>query len=142
MDSVGGTLELSGMKFQPETNEGANLIARQEAGRIWVGTPAGLQSFEHSVLVPWSGEVERWEAALPAELTAPHFERIAALRPEVVIYGSGPRLQFLSPALLKALIALRIGVETMDTAAACRTYNVLASERRRVLAALLVAPSA
>lgn len=130
------------MKFQPETNEGANLIARQEAGRIWVGTPTGLQSFEHSVLVPWSGAVERWEAAVPAELTAGHFERIAELRPEVVIYGSGPRLQFLPPALLRALMALRIGVETMDTGAACRTYNVLASERRRVLAALLVAPSA
>ena len=130
------------MKFQPETNEGANLIARHEAGRIWVGAPAGLLSFEHSVLVPWSGDVERWDAVVPADLTPAHFERIAALRPEVVIYGSGPRLQFPAPALMRTLIALRIGLETMDTAAACRTYNVLASERRRVLAALLVAPSA
>ena len=73
-----------------------------------------------------------------AELTPAHFERIAALRPEVVIFGSGPKLQFVAPALQRALLELRIGVETMDTAAACRTYNVLASERRRVLAALSV----
>jgi len=125
------------MKFQPETSEGVNMISRQEPGRIWVGATA----FAHSVLVPWSGEVLRWDATQPVELTAAHFERIAALRPEVVIFGSGPRLQFVAPALQRALIDLRIGVETMDTAAACRTYNVLASERRRVLAALLVTPT-
>lgn len=142
MDSGGGNLELSGMKFQPETSEGVNLIARYDAGRVWVGTPAGVLSFEHSVLVPWSGEVQRWDAATPAELTPAHFERVAALRPEVVVFGSGPRLEFVAPALQRALIGLRIGVETMDTAAACRTYNVLASERRRVLAALLLTPKA
>jgi uncharacterized protein len=140
MDSSGVNLELSGMKFQPETSEGVNLIARQEPGRVWVGTPAGVLAFEHSLLVPWSGDVLAWDAATPAELTPAHFERIAALRPEVVIFGSGARLQFVAPALQRALIELRIGVETMDTAAACRTYNVLASERRRALAALLVTP--
>jgi uncharacterized protein len=113
------------------------MISRQEPGRIWVGATA----FDHSVLVPWSGEVLPWNASQPAELTAAHFERIAALRPEVVIFGSGPRLQFVAPALQRALIDLRIGVETMDTGAACRTYNVLASEGRRVLAALLVTPT-
>ena len=125
------------MKFQPETGEGVNLISRQEPGRVWVGTTA----FAHSVLVPWQGPVLAWDAARPAELTAAHFERIAELRPEVVIFGSGPRLQFVAPALQRSLIELRIGVETMDTAAACRTYNVLASEGRRVLAALLVTPT-
>jgi uncharacterized protein len=125
------------MKFQPETSTGVNVIARQEPGRVWVGAVP----YAHSVLVPWSGEVLPWAATLPAELTPAHFERIAALRPEVVIFGSGPRLQFVAPALQRTLIELRIGVETMDTAAACRTYNVLASEGRRVLAALLVTPT-
>ena len=121
------------MKFQPDTTSGVNLITRHESGRLWVGSTP----FEHSVLVPWAGEVQAWGAATTDELSAEHFERIAALRPEVVIFGSGPRLRFVSPALLRSLMALRIGVETMDTAAACRTYNVLVSEGREVVAALL-----
>ncbi len=125
------------MKFQPDTAEGVNLISRHEPGRLWVGnTP-----YTHSLLVPWQGEVQAWSAATPEALTAEHFERIAQWQPEVVIFGSGPRLRFVPPALLRSLMALRIGVETMDTPAACRTYNVLVSEHRRVLAALLLAPA-
>jgi uncharacterized protein len=70
-------------------------------------------------------------------LSEAHFEALAAFEPELVIFGSGSRLRFVPPALLKALIGRRIGVETMDTAAACRTYNVLLAEGRSVLAALL-----
>jgi uncharacterized protein len=122
------------MKFQPESAEGVNLISRHEGARVWVGgTP-----FAHSVLVPWRGEVRRWHAAAPAELTAMHFDEVLALQPEIVVFGSGARLQFVAPALYRALIDSRVGVETMDTAAACRTYNVLASERRSVVAALLL----
>ncbi len=124
------------MKFQPDSSDGVNVITRQEAGRIWVGTVA----FSHSILVPWQGEVQPWGATQAAELTAADFERLAQLKPEVVIFGSGARIHFVSPALQRVLFEQRIGVETMDTAAACRTYNVLASERRRVLAALLLQP--
>jgi len=73
-------------------------------------------------------------------LTGPdHFARLAALAPELVVFGSGPRLRFPAPALLRPLIDARIGIETMDTAAACRTYNVLLAEGRSVVAALLFA---
>ncbi len=122
------------MKFQPETLAGANAITRQEAGRVWVGPRA----YDHSLIVPWTGEIEPWQAADPSQLTPAHFEQIAARRPEVVIFGSGLRLRFVPAALMRSLIELRIGVETMDTAAACRTYNVLLSEGRAVLAALLI----
>ncbi|MBE0549454.1 MAG: Mth938-like domain-containing protein [Rubrivivax sp.] len=122
------------MKFQPDTPEGVNVITRHEPGRVWVGATA----FDHSLLLPWSGAVVSWPAAAFDELGAAHFERVLALAPEVVIFGSGARLRFPPPAWLRALIDARIGVETMDTAAACRTYNVLASERRAVVAALLV----
>lgn len=121
------------MKFQPDTLEGVNLISRHEPGRVWVGTTV----HEGSLVVPWVGAVQRWPAARFDALAAEHFELLAALSPEVVIFGSGPRLRFVPPALLRALIDRRIGVETMDTAAACRTYNVLAGERRSVVAALL-----
>ena len=60
---------------------------------------------------------------------------------QVVIFGSGAKLRFVSPALLRGLIERGIGVETMDTAAACRTYNILAQEGRRVVAALLLETS-
>ncbi len=122
------------MKFQPDTPEGVNVISRHEAGRVWVGSTP----FQHSLLVPWVGSVLAWPAGRFDELGAADFERIAALRPEVVIFGSGARLRFPPPAWLRALIERRIGVETMDTGAACRTFNVLASEKRAVLAALLI----
>ena len=122
------------MKFQPETAAGGNVISRHEPGRVWVGGTA----FTASVLVPWQGEVLAWDAPSLEALTPAHFERIAALAPEVVVFGSGARLRFVHPSLLRALIDRRIGVETMDTAAACRTYNVLVSEGRPAVAALLV----
>ena len=122
------------MKFQIDTLAGVNLITRQEAGRVWVGSTA----FSHSVLVPWRGEVLPWPASSFDDLGAAHFERLVELGAEVVIFGSGARLRFPAPALLRPLIERRIGVETMDTAAACRTFNVLVSEGRPVLAALLV----
>jgi uncharacterized protein len=126
------------MKFQPDSLPGTNSVSRHEPGAVWVN---GVR-WDHSVLVPWRGEVATWPLdGLPA-LTARHFEQVLALKPELVIFGSGARLQFVSPALYRALIEARIGIETMDTAAACRTYNVLASEGRSVVAALLITPGA
>ncbi len=122
------------MKFQPDTLEGTNVITRLETQRVWVGQTV----FDHAVLVPWVGSVAAWAVASFDELLAEHFEHLLTYQPEVVIFGSGARLRFASPALTRALIERGIGVETMDTAAACRTYNVLASEGRSVVAALLL----
>jgi uncharacterized protein len=122
------------MKFQPDSLAGTNIVSRHERGAVWInGT-----RWSCSVLVPWRGEVRPWPLDELAALTVSHFEQVLALAPEVVIFGSGERLQFVSPALYQCLIAARIGIETMDTAAACRTYNVLASEGRSVVAALLL----
>ncbi len=122
------------MKFQPDTLDGVNTITRHEAGRLWVGnTP-----FAHSVLVPWVGTVRPWAPREFGQLGPADFEAIVALQPELVIFGSGARMRFVPPACLRALIERRIGVETMDSAAACRTYNVLVSERRSVVAAVLL----
>lgn len=126
------------MKFQPDHLEGVNTISRHEPQRVWVNA----QPWTSSVLVPWRGEALAWPVDTLGELTAAHFEQVLALAPELVIFGSGTRLRFVSPALQRALIARRIGVETMDTVAACRTFNVLASEGRSVVAALLIEPAA
>jgi uncharacterized protein len=124
------------MKFQPDTLGGVNAVSRQEPGRVWVGNTL----YEHSLIVPWVGEVQAWGVHSFTDLSAEHFQRLLALDPELVILGSGARLRFPAPALLRALIERGIGVETMDTPAACRTYNVLVSERRSVVAALLLQP--
>ncbi|GAB4039976.1 MAG: Mth938-like domain-containing protein [Rubrivivax sp.] len=122
------------MKFQPDQLPGVNVISRIEAGRVWVNGAAQAAS----LIVPSRGPVAAWEAESFEGLQASHFDRLAEWQPEVVLFGSGGRLRFPSAALLRGLIGRRIGVETMDTAAAARTYNVLASEGRVVVAALLL----
>jgi uncharacterized protein len=66
------------------------------------------------------------------------FVCIAQWEPEVVIFGSGTKLRFPAPELLAPLMVRRIGLESMDNAGACRTYNVLVSEGRRAVLALLM----
>ena len=121
------------MKLQADRIEGQNAIARHGPDGVIVnGT-------EHrsSVLVPWRGAVTPWPITAFGALTEAHFASLVELKPELVIFGSGSRIRFVRPALLRALIERRIGIETMDTGAACRTYNVLLAEGRSVLAALL-----
>ena len=121
------------MKLHADRIEGQNAIARHGPDGVIVN---GLEH-RSSVLVPASGNVVAWPVAGFEALTEAHFEAIAALAPELVIFGSGTRIRFPHPSLLRPLISRRIGVETMDTAAACRTYNVLLAEGRAVVAALL-----
>jgi uncharacterized protein len=126
------------VKLQPDRLEGANVISRHEASRVWVNAT----EWTRSVLVPARGTPEPWPAARLEDLTAAHFEQLLGFEPELVIFGSGARLRFVPPALQRALIERGIGVETMDTVAACRTFNVLASEGRAVAAALLIEAAA
>jgi uncharacterized protein len=123
------------MKFQPDTFPGTNAITRQDGVAVWVNG----ERHEGALLVPWKGAVQAWSAPAWADLQAVHFESLLSLGPELVIFGSGERLRFVAPALYRALIDARVGLETMDTGAACRTYNVLAAEGRSVVAALLPA---
>jgi uncharacterized protein len=122
------------VKFQPDFQDGVNTITRHDGTSIWV---AGRPHAGH-VVVPATGEVRPWGTPGFDSLEALHFDELAAGTPELVIFGSGSRLRFVAPALLRGLIERRIGIETMDTAAACRTFNVLVSEGRSVVAALLL----
>lgn len=121
------------MKMRADRIEGQNAISRHGPDGVIVGGVA----YTESVVVPWQGGVVPWPAKDFETLGTEHFAQLVALRPEVVVFGSGPRLRFAPPALLRPLIEARIGFETMDTAAACRTYNVLFAEGRSVVAALL-----
>lgn len=125
------------MKLQPDKSD-AQVISGYGPG--WVGVNG--EKVAHSVIVSSRGERIEWPAARFEDLGPEHFAQLAQLDCEVVIFGSGSRIRFPQPAWLKPLMARRIGVETMDTAAACRTYNILAQEGRSVAAALLLEPAA
>jgi uncharacterized protein len=124
------------MKFQPDGLAGTNVVTRHEPGRVWVGSV----EFRHSVVVPWRGDPVPWPPAGFDALEPAHFELLARPETAVVVFGSGGRLRFPPPSLWRTLVERRIGFETMDTAAACRTFNVLAAEGRTVIAALLLGP--
>jgi uncharacterized protein len=126
------------MKMRADRIEGQNAIARHGPEGVLIN---GVE-YTESVIVAWNGTVVPWHADRFEALGVEHFARLAELRPELVLFGSGARLRFPAPGLLKPLIDARIGIETMDTAAACRTYNVLLAEGRSVVAALLFAAAA
>jgi uncharacterized protein len=113
--------------------EGRNAISRHGIEGVIVD---GVE-YRDSVVVPWKGSVTAWQVRDFAMLTDRHFAMLAELGPELVIFGSGTRIRFPPLAVLRPLIERRIGIETMDTAAASRTYNVLLAEGRNVVAALL-----
>lgn len=121
------------MKFQPDKSDVQTISGY---GPGWLAVDQ--EKFEHSLVLGSDGLREDWQCRRFEDLTAAHFDRLASLQVEVVIFGSGARNRFPPAAWLQALIARRIGLETMDTPAACRTYNILAGEGRNVVAALLL----
>jgi uncharacterized protein len=121
------------MKLQPDKSDVQSISGY---GPGWVGV--GAEKITRSVIISSQGARIDWPSERFEDLGAAHFAALAELDAEVVIFGSGSRIRFPQPAWLRPLMARRIGIETMDTAAACRTYNVLAQEGRRVAAALLL----
>jgi uncharacterized protein len=124
------------MKFTLETGSGQNLINAYREGQVTINQ----RVFTRSVIVTPDRVIE-WMPRRFDELAAEHFDAIAELQPEVVVLGTGARLRWPAPEHLRSLIAARIGIDPMDTGAACRTYNILMSEGRRVAAALLMIES-
>lgn len=121
------------MKLQPDK---PTVQTIHGYGPGWIAVDA--ERFSRSLLIGSRGERQVWDCQRFEQLGAAHFLLLAELRPELVLFGSGTRLRFPRPEWLQALVERRIGVETMDTAAACRTYNILAGEGRHVVAALLL----
>jgi len=78
-----------------------------------------------------------WEIRHPCDLSEPSLEPVFSLNPEIVLVGTGAEQIFPEPELLMCFYRRQVGVEFMNTRAACRTFNVLVSEQRRVVAALM-----
>ena len=95
------------------------------------------ERYDHSIAV-LPGEVRSdWEVTGFDALSAAHFDYFLALKPDVLLLGTGARQRFPHPRLYRSLTDAGIGVECMDTPAACRTYNILVAEDRKVVAAIL-----
>ncbi len=124
------------MKLQPDRSSAQTITAH---GPGWVAV--GPDRIDHSVIITSDGQRLPWPAVDFEQLEARHFEVLATLGVEVVIFGSGGRIRFPRAAWIAPLAGRGVGLETMDTPAACRTYNILAQEGRQVAAALLLEPA-
>lgn len=96
------------------------------------------REFRASFILARERAIEDWNVRDIAAMTPDHAEPILALKPEVVLLGSGVRQWFPSQAVLGAFLQRGIGVEVMDNSACARTWNVLAGEHRNVVAAFIL----
>jgi uncharacterized protein len=123
------------MKLHLSRTEGAHQITGYGPDYVAVN---GVR-YEGSLVVTADTILTDWAVDCFADLSDRHVARLVELQPELVLLGTGTRTRFPSTPVLRPLIDARIGYEIMDTGAACRTFGVLNSEGRRVLAALLLA---
>jgi len=120
------------MKLHAEKGSG-NYIQSVSTGAVLIGG----QSYPVPLIVSAERIVTGWQARPVDELTMADFAQALELDPEVILLGTGGSHRFASNHLVTAVMARGIGFEVMSTAAACRTYNILTAEDRRVVAALL-----
>ena len=122
------------MKFERDDSQGRNTFTGYGEGYVVVN------GARHATSLVVSGErvITDWPAASVEALSADHLAAIVELGPEIVLLGTGARFTFPDRSLLAPLYKAGIGVEVMDTPAACRTYNILLGEGRNVVAALIV----
>ncbi len=122
------------MQFTYESDPALNFVRAYSSVEIVVGE----RTLRSSVIVAPHELIADWPPRSVAELTEEHVAPLMALNCEVVLLGTGRHQEFPPPAILAALALAGVGLEVMDTAAACRTYNVLLQEGRRVAAALML----
>ena len=122
------------MKFERDDAQGRNTFTGYGEGHVVVNGK------RHAASLVVSGDrlITDWPAASVESLSADHLAAIVELAPEIVLLGTGAKFTFPDPSLLTPLYKAGIGVEVMDTPAACRTYNILLAEGRNVVAALIV----
>lgn len=122
------------MKLHRTTAGGQNIFTGYGAGYVTVNN---VRHEKHLVVMP--DQIMEWQVGNFEALGAKDFASLLALDPEIVILGTGNAQRFPAPALSRPLTMAGIGIEVMDSRAACRTYNILMAEDRKVLAAILIA---
>ena len=96
------------------------------------------KTLSSSIIIMPTQLITDWAPQTIAELTTESLQAIAAARPDILLIGTGANIVFIAAEIYGPLVNLGIGVEFMDTSAACRTYNALSAENRNVAAALLI----
>jgi hypothetical protein len=124
------------MKLQPDRMD---TLAVTGYGPGWIAING--ERHQHSLLITSKGLLQPWRPATFEALEPADFAMLTELGVEIAVFGSGSRLRFIPPAWQAPLMACRLGLEIMDTPAACRTYNILAGEGRPVAALLLLEPA-
>jgi len=122
------------VKLHLNTRTNQNIFTAHGAGYVTVNG----KSFEHSIVVTPEQVFSDWQAQGFDSLNESHFAYLLAIKPEIVLLGTGTQQRFPHPRLYQQLTAAGIGVESMNTPAACRTYNILMGEDRKVVAAILL----
>lgn len=122
------------MKLHPSTTKQYQTVTGYDDS----GVEINARHFGKSLIVMPEAAPRDWDVHAFEQLTEQHFAQILADRPDVVILGTGARQRFVHPKLSAALTMNRIGVECMDNQAACRTYNILMGEGRKVTLALII----
>ena len=122
------------MQLSRDEGKVSNAITAYAAGEIRMRD----RVFRASLIATRDAVIEEWNPASVEQLCIGDFARLLELAPDVVILGTGPKQRMPPPELFAAFAARRIGLEVMDTGAACRTYNLLLSEFREVALALIV----
>ena len=125
------------MKLNHETTPGQQRITAYDTTQVSVdGTPHALPLALDAQQI-----LADWRPARADSLAAADIAALLALRPGVVLIGTGSRQRLIHPAILRPLIDAGIGYEVMDLGAACRTFNLLVAEGRAVAVALLGDPA-
>lgn len=121
------------MKLHQDTTGALNVVTGY--GPDWI--EVNRRRHDGPILLLPEGDVQPWEVSSFDALAPEHFAGLMRQRPEIVLLGTGRAQRFPHPRLTVALAEARVGIDAMTTQAACRTFNILAAEGRRVLAALL-----
>lgn len=122
------------MKFSIEDGDSRFIIRAYEQGRIVVND----ESFTSSLVITQQALIRDWSPQTFGDLQTEHIHLLTKSKPEIVLLGTGSQIRFPELALQAIIMEQGIGLEVMDTAAACRTYNILSSEGRNVTAALIM----
>jgi uncharacterized protein len=122
------------MKFSEDITADSHVIRAYDAQRIDING----HIFQHSLVVAKQHLRPDWPVNSIADLNPAILAELLIIEPEVILIGTGARLQFPPAAVYASLINQGIGVEFMDSGAACRTYNILLGENRRVIAGIII----
>jgi uncharacterized protein len=122
------------MKLHSSTNQQYQTVTAYDE----CGVEINAIRFDTSLAVMPESAPVAWPVPSFEALAVEHFAQIDAMQPDVVILGTGARQRFVHPRLTAPLAARHVGVECMDNHAACRTYNILMGEGRKVTLALII----